>query len=136
MSQPSNPNAGLDVNKIVDPILRRKCTQLLRTVPVYTARECCIALCDTNGNVEKAALSLSDPTRMAARSDNQIASALAGNVMVEPQIKIDTMRLRRSFPHASTQNCYLALRIAMGDYEDAARQLERDNGTVKEQKPS
>jgi len=95
-------------------------------VPIYTVRECYDVLMETNGNVEKAVLYLSDSKRMAARTSQQVESALRGNVMVEPQIKIDTMRLQRNFPSSSMQSCYLALRISEGNYDGAAKQLELD----------
>lgn len=117
-------NADLEVVDIIDPHLRNKCKQVLRTVPIYTARECYEMLMGTNGNVEKAVLYLSDPKRMAARTSQQVESALRSNVMVEPQIKMDTMRLQRNSLATSVQSCYIALRISEGNYEGAAKHLE------------
>jgi len=107
--------------------MRNKCKNLLTVVPVNTARECYDALIENTGNVEKAMLYLNDPKRMATRTSNQVESALRSNAIVEPQIKMDTMRLQKSFPGTSIQNCYLALRIAMGNVERAAKQLEQES---------
>ncbi|KAK5946919.1 hypothetical protein PMZ80_001064 [Knufia obscura] len=129
-SQPSTAQQNTDfaLGNIAQLTVRNNCKNILRTVPFYTVQNCLDALIKVEGNTEKAVLYLSDSKRMAARSPSQLESALRGNSMVEPQIKIDTMKLQRNSPGASLQSCYLALKIAQGDYEKAAKQMERDSG--------
>ena len=67
---------------------------------------------------------LLDHPKRPSRSDADVRSAFLNNETLTPDEKTNTMQVKRKFPEATIQQCWVALLMARGDVEKAEEEVQ------------
>ncbi|KAK5073937.1 hypothetical protein LTR64_006923 [Lithohypha guttulata] len=120
-NQSSSQEFGMKLEDIKDDDLRQKTLTLLRTVPTIEVTEAYDALNKSNKDVEAAAWSILEQQQIAGKKKLQL------NEFVGLDVRIAVIRLSKMCPDVSTQDCYVAVRAASGNLDDAFKHIQYMN---------